>query len=57
MEELDYGLQAYILQRQHLKHLVLFKLENLTRVSLGLEPEPLRTFDGHDQAMKALKAI
>lgn len=57
MEELDYGLQAYVLQRQHLKHLVLFKLENLSRSSCGLDVEPLRAFDSHDEAMKAMKSL
>lgn len=48
--ELDYSLSNIIIRRQHLKKLIILKLENLELVSNGFEPKILNSFKNHKEA-------
>ena len=57
IDDLDYGLKSYVLNRQHLKYLIAAKLKNLEKSSYGLDVEPLNVFNDHEKAFLAMKMM
>lgn len=57
LKELDYGLRAYVVQRQHLKALIKLKIGNLELVMHGLDPVVLNKFKSHEEALKAAQSL
>lgn len=52
LKQLDYGLRDMVIKNQHMKRLILIKLENLELVQAGFEPVPIRGFNSHLDAIQ-----